>query len=352
MRKGGNAKWRLAWQQAGRKAAVGYALTIACFCAVAQPQQGQAREDAQVGPPDVFLEVVRLQYELAALRYVAGESATAVGAPLEIAAAVPRHVFYQAQVLFRKVSQLSEDVAAGRRLPLEEVNAEWRRTSPRPVPAGREVVPADVLPVITDTRDRVRAMLLLSRVNISMQDPPQRDPLKQPSDVLIEIIEANRQLNRMMHREFRMRDVFDQVLLAINYAGDLGAGYPSRTSVTDNRRPLDVAEGLLACSSLLRQVGATQQVQVLDLRLSGIGASSVTAADVYDLATILISDLEYMTQRANMPQTSLPRGEYRAPRFVAPADVSELVRVLETQLRTLATAAGTVDRLPAGQGGG
>lgn len=332
----------------GLKGVIGFAMALAAAGAVAQPaQDGLAEQVAdiavEVTPPDVHLAVIGLQYDLAALRYISGSPAAGNSVALRVDAAEPRHVFYQAQVLFRKVNQLGEQFADRRTLPLEEVDAKWRRSSPRPMPEGREIVPADVLQVITDVRDRIKAVLLLLNVNIAVMDPPQRDPSKEPKDVLAQILKANRNINLMLHREFRMRDVYEQVLLAINYAADLGAGYPGREELTARKRPIDVYQRLLDCLSLLRDVGESLDVSVIGLQAErSARESDVTAADAFVLTTILISDLEHMAQHTNAEHTTPPRGEYRRPRYLVPSHVFDLVGVLETQLATL-TASSAAD---------
>ena len=324
-----------------QRAMIGFAGAMLCFCVTAQPQQPDPTNGSasEVTSPEVFLEIMHLQYDLAALRYVVGQSAMSSSDPIElqIATAAPRHVFYQAQTLFRKANQLSEELADRRPLPLGEVNAQWRRASPRPVPEGREISTADVLALATDIRDRIRAMLLLLRVNISITDSLEIDRSKQTEDVLMEMMKISSQINSMIHGEFRMRDVYEQVLVAINYAGDLGAGYPGSTKSADRRKARDVYQRLADCLPLLRNVGTALDVQTLDLRVSGTVSESVMPADAYDLATALISDLAYMVQQVDAEPTALPLGEYRRPRLVVATDVFELVGILETQLNALAT---------------
>ena len=301
-----------------------------------------AGDASAVASPDVFLEIMHLQYDLAALRYVVGlgQSTASSSDPvaLQIAAAAPRHSFYQAQVLFRKTNQLSEELADRRPLPLEEVNAQWRRASPRSVPADRDISTADVLALVTDIRDRIRALLLLLRVNISITDSLEIDRSKRIEDVLMEMMKISHQINSMIHGEFRMRDVYEQVLVAINYAGDLGAGYPGLTNSVGGEKARDVYRRLVGCLPLLRDAGAALNVQTLDLRVSGTVSEGVEPADAYDLTTVLISDLAYMVRQVDAEPTALPLGEYRRPRFVRAEDVFELVVILETQLNALAAS--------------
>ena len=274
--------------------------------------------------------------KLAALRHVTGRPPVEDTASFVVLAAALRHVYYHARELFRKTHQLTEEIAGDRRLPLELVDADWRRGAPRPLPEGRDFEPADVLQLVKDADDRMAATLELLNVEIVLRDEIERDAEKRPADALVEIMKINRQLNRMMDRALRMEAVYVQALQAINYAGDLGAGYPAQAVAEGSRRPLDVYRGLIACLHLIRQVGVALEVETLDWEDSvELRNEDVAAADVYDLATTVASELEYLARHVDAERTSPPRGEYRRLREVLPVHVFQLVGVLEQQLHVL-----------------
>ncbi len=301
------------------------------------PAEQAAEEQAAVQPGHLFVAARLLHFELVALRYVlGGSSARDSGATPEVVAASTRHVFNQAQVLFMKTNQLGEEVAGDRALPLEAVNADWRRTRARPAPTGRDIVPADAQRVIVDSHDRVRALLRLRNVNVSLQDPPPLDLSMRSADVLGEILRIKRQLNRMLAREFPMRNVYDLILQAVNYAGDLGAGYPPFARSPQEMTPLDVYQRLVANFDLVRDIGSQAGAQVIDMRFeSEPDEDDITPSDIYDFAAMLHGELVYLAERQGAEHTRLPRGEYTMPRDVLPWHVFQLIDVLETQLRNL-----------------
>ena len=285
--------------------------------------------------PELQQAVQYLQGDLEALRYFTGTQGPQA-ATVQITYAGPRHLFWLAQEIFKKANQLAEEVAAGQLLPLGDVQADWRRGAPRPAPDGRAIESADVLEVVRDAHDRVRAALLLQRVRVLVSEPPPRDESATPAKVLRQIIQTSRHLDSMLRRELQYRDVYARVLLAIRYAGDLGAGYPVQPMPEDKTTP-DVYHRLVACLDLMKVVEAVAAIRVLDLDVEReLARTDVAPADMYDLATILVADLEYMAQRTAAPRTELPRGEYRTPREVTPAHLHWLAGVLEEQLRTLA----------------
>ena len=312
---------------------------IACLAvAAALPLHAQSEPAAEqeIAAPDVFEAVRDVHLKLVALRHVTDRPPVEDTASFMVFAATLRHVYYAARELFRKTHQLTEEIAGDRRLPLEAVDADWRRGAPRPLPEGREVMPSDVLRLVEDADDRLAAALALLNVRIVLEDSRGRDAEKQPVDALVEIMKINRQLNRMMDRRLRMKDVYAQALQAINYAGDLGAGYPALTAAEGGRRPLDVYQRLIACLHLIRQVGAALNVETLDWEDSvALRSEDVAPDEVYDLANTIASELEYMALHVDAEHTSPPRGEYRLSQEALPAHVFRLVGVLEQQLRFL-----------------
>ena len=316
----------------------GFALALAwaALGAEAPADAGADEPSEEVLPGHVFLAARQLHYELVALRHVLGQPPPASSASLRVAAASPRHVFFQAQVLFRKTHQLAEEVAEGNALSLDELAVDWRRSTPRPAPVGREVRPQDVLRLVMDSQERIKALLEQLNVRLSLRDPPDFDPATQPADVLGEILKIKRQLNRMMGRKYSMRNVYAQLQAAINYAGDLGGGYPPLPAPSRAVLPLDVHERLVASLGLVRNLEAQTGVQVIDVQAEGeFAAEEVTPNDVYDFATMVLGELRYMAEQAQAPSTVPPRGEYTMPRTILPGHVIALVAVLETQLAEL-----------------
>ena len=297
-------------------------------------------EGEEVQPGHVFQAARQLHFELVALRHVLGQPPlSATSASLLVLAASPRHVFFQAQVLFRKTHQLAEEVAEGNALSLDELDVDWRRSTPRPAPVGREIQPQDVLRLVMDSQERIKALLAQLNVRLSLRDPPSFDPATQPAAVLEEILKIKRQLNRMMERKYSMRNVYAQLQAAINYAGDLGGGYPPLPAPSQAVRPLDVHERLVASLGLVRDLEAQAGVQVIDVRTEGeFAAEEVTPNDVYDFATMVLGELRHMAEQEQAPSTVPPRGEYTMPRTVRPGHVIALIAVLETQLAELASA--------------
>ena len=328
------------WRRSRLPAGV-YALTALLFLPgfAEQADEGAAAgaPEGETTAPDVHQAVAQFQLDLEMWRWVTGSSAPAAS-PWAVSEAAPRHLLWQAQVMFRKASELAQEVAGPRTLQLPP--GSWRRAQPRPAPLDRDIELADVLRVVLDARERIRATIELQNIRMMEGRQPPRDPAATASDVLVRIVQANRQLHLLQHREVPPRDVYNRVMAAVNRAGDLlGGGYPPAAPLAAGQRPDDVYRRLVTCMGLLQEAAAAHRIQTLGLNLQRERArQDVSDADVYHLATTLLADLEYVAQVLRPETTRPPRGEYPMPGFVFPAHIHQLAGVLEAQLRTLGSA--------------
>ena len=290
----------------------------------------------EAAAPDLHQAVAQLQLDLEMLRWVAGSPKVEVS-PWAVSRAAPRHLLWQAQVMFRKASQFAEEVAGARALELPP--GSWRRTQPRQPPLGRDSQLADVLQVVVDAHDRIRAAIKLQNIRMVEGQRPERDSAKTAGDVLASIVQGNRQLNLLLHREVPPRDAYNRVMAAVERAADLlGGSYPPAPPLVTGQRPDDVYRRLVTCLGLLQPAASQRGIATLSLDLNReLSRQGVSDADVYHLATTLLSDLEHMTQFLGREATKPPRGEYPSPAFVFPAHIHQIAGVLETQLRTLAS---------------
>ena len=311
------------------------ALTLLFLPGFAEPaNEGATALESETTAPDLHQAVTRFQLDLNTLRWVTGTPKPAAS-PWAVSQTAPRHLLWQAQVMFRRAGELAQEVAGPRALPLPP--GSWRRAQPRPAPPGRDIELADVLRVVADAHERIRAANGLQNIMVEGQMPP-HDPAATASDVLVRIVQANRQLNLLQHREVPPRDAYNRVMAAVNRAGDLlGGGYPPAPPLTAGQRPDDVYRRLVTCMGLLQEAAATHGIQPLGLNLQReLARQDVSDADVYHLATTLLADLEYLAQVLRPETTRPPRGEYPRPDFVFPAHIQQLAGVLEEQLRRLA----------------
>ena len=279
---------------------------------------------AEIDAGELFKAVTELRAEIEQIRVVMGEPLPP-SREYRIHDAVPRHVFYQAQTLFRKSNQFAQQIAG------------VSRQASRPAPEGG-IGSEDVLLVLNDAREQ----LGLVRAALGISEPvaeAKLDRRKRPSDVLYDLIEAGRVINFISGRTVAWTTVYDRLLLAISYVG--GAlpetdRFPPLPEFEPGKFPQDVFARIQQCMELSRKPAVEHDVAIVRLESIRGTETGPTVIEVLDLATIVLSDLAELTYE--MEAEELPIPEYPHPSRVFPSHVYQLAGVLEAQLETLAEA--------------
>jgi hypothetical protein len=162
------------------------------------------------------------------------------------------------------------------------------------------------------------------------------------------IVQANRQINLLQERHFSPSDVSQQVLLASQYAKQLLARFPQPEVASEappldrGKQPSDVFLRLVECYATLEKIAHQSGIPVLHLDLPAaqkIGASrQLEPSDVYDMATLLVSDLAYL--HAQMKSHDVPK-PIPYPGRTFPSHVFQQATVLLHQLEALEQMVGT-----------
>ena len=276
-------------------------------------------------PAHVYQAVVQLGGDVDLVREVMGRPESTID-PWIVVEAQPRHVFYQAQTLFRKANRLAVELA----------NAE--RVGPLPVPED-EIKPAMVLGVIGRAREQIDAVR--GELGIAYRaETPRLDVDRQPADVLQEVVQTSRQLNFLIDRKFRPEDVYGRLEYAAAYVagaltGDDGEPeYGELPPFESGKVPADVYRRVLECLELATVIGERRGVDVLKLNLRReLRRRDIAPADVYDLATTLLSEVAYLTLVLDAKDVGAPPIE--RPKHVFPSHVYQIAGMLQDELARL-----------------
>ena len=273
----------------------------------------------------VYQAVVQLGAEVDLVREVMGRPESTTD-PWIVVAAEPRHVFYQALTLLRKANRLAVELTEEQRVGL------------LPVPEG-EIQPSLVLDVINRASMQVDAVR--NELGITYRaEPPELEADRQPSDVLREIVQVSRQLNFLIDRQFRPADVYGRLELAATYvAGALTEDetapvYGELPPFESGKVPADVYRRVLECLELATVVGERRGVDVLKLNLRReLRRRDIAPADVYDLATTLLSEVAYLTLVLEAKDVDTPPIE--RPQHIFPSHVYRIAGMLQDELARL-----------------
>jgi hypothetical protein len=260
-------------------------------------------------------EVERLRFEMGAPQHLAPS--------FTVADAAPREVFYQAVSLLEKADEFSFEQTRERGRPVD-------------IP-DRELTPGDVHEVVVGALDRILAVATHWDITKPIA-APDRDPSKRPADVYNAILRLNGQVNLLLDQSLAPTDVYGQVETAIGYAAlllDRFAGatsLPSPPPLVRGMRPADVHQHLTACLEPIRKVATRLGTSTLRLESMDLPPEVVKPSDVYDVATLLISQLSYLNKATGNGRD--PERE-RYPGRKWPSDVYRRADVLRQQLDAL-----------------
>lgn len=270
-----------------------------------------------IKPAHCFAHATRVLGEIDRIRKEMGRAEDGRPAP-EIVGAAPREVYFEALAFWHRTERLAA-----------EVGARPARATPPPAPALTDVRPGHVLRVIEAAEGRLADVREL--LGIAEATPlPAIDAARQPTDVLVTLIRANRELSRVLERPFAPDDVFRQVTLASRYVAAAG-GTAAAAPRERGRRPADCYARLQACldrlDDLIEAAGHTA------LRARGAPAD-VVPGDVYDLASVVVGEAAFL--HAITPGAAPVHAFEPAPLgHRLPADVDQLARTLEAQLAAI-----------------
>jgi len=272
-------------------------------------------------PADVYARMTRFHGGIELIRFVMGKPKIA-GTEIAVTGVAPREVYFQAITMFRKANRLSFE--------------QTRVVAPTPEPPAGEIDPGDVLAVVNAALERishVKARLKITTVPATQQP----DSSKTPSDVFRSIVQANRQLNQLLDESFAPSDVFQQVTLAIGYAARLRARFsgdriPEAPELVVGKQPRDVHRQLIECFSIIRAIAVVSGLDMLELQTSVDQIEYVDPSDVYDIASLLVSELAYIHSR--LDGAKAPR-QVHYPGRKFPSDVDQRAGILKAQLLEL-----------------
>lgn len=288
----------------------------------ATPPNQTTRKKEEVTPPDVFRKVTQVLNNLELIRAEMGKSKGQT-ADIAVEDAGPHEVYFQALTLFQKVDELCFELARDRQSAPERENQQIR--------------PADVYQLVDVVNSRLEGLKAELGIEEAAKLPP-RDEAMKPNDVFKAITVANRQVNRMVERRFTPSDVFQQVTLAVSYCSSLLSLAPGATRLPDSppfeseKTPSDVYQRLIECYGDVRAIADQSNVKMLKLHVSEDDISSAVPSDVYDIASLLLSELAHLhSLHGDLPP---PRRVFH-PGRTFPSHVYQRAGILSDQIRQL-----------------
>lgn len=268
---------------------------------------------------DVCVQVELVRAELEVIRFVMGRP-TNEQPEMAVSGVATREVYAQALTLFRKAERLGFE--------------QTREHAPEPAAPTGEITSADVYRVVQSALERIRRVKEHLGIEQQIQPPP-RDPSKTATEVFRAVVQANRQLNLLLDRRFAPSDVFEQVTRGVGYASRLLEHFPDATLLPDppefeiGKRPGDVYRRLLDCFDRVRAIAKASGLEMLELEADETRIMAAEPSDVYDIASLLVSELAFL--HSEVADARAPRPVYYVGRKF-PSHVYQRAGILELQL--------------------
>jgi len=291
-----------------------------------------------VTTPDVDLLARTILQDLDALRWHMGRPPE-VRDPIPVEAVAIRENFRQAMSLWQKINQLGiELVGGGEAPPLVRV------------PAGAQYGPPHVQVILSSALERLdeirEGVGIVGAVEaVQAGEPLEVDPSATPSDVFQAIVQGNRQLNRMLEQPVQPGDVYQLVQQAVFYSSEIlaavedGNPLPTAPAYEPGLQPAHVYGRLLSVFDRLAAVFDELDLQMVDWRGGAyVVDESLAPSDVFDVATLLLAELEYL--HSSIPGARAPlQAPHPGRRW--PSDVYQQAGVLAEQATRIMAQART-----------
>ena len=286
----------------------------------------------EIEPPDVYQNTLAIRAELETIREF-------MGRPLEkrpeisVHEAQPREVFFQAITLWIKANRLCREARGASMAHMAKIE----------IAPPKNVTPSDVWTLTQNTMGRLicvkRELGLEGRAS-----RPSRDASKTPTDVFRSIVQANRQLNHLLENPFSPSDVFAIVNLSNEYVTETldqlvpewRADAPLLPTYVADKAPIDVFGQLYKCYAAVRRIAKLTDLAMLELEVEH--DQPVTPSDVFDLASLVFSEVRFLATTAGVEK----RYRIRPQAEKVPSDVYQQARHLEALLAVLETSARTL----------
>ncbi|MFQ5673715.1 MAG: hypothetical protein ACE5G9_11515 [Nitrospinales bacterium] len=285
------------------------------------PAYGASPAGRDIAPPDVFAHVAVVHGEIELIRREMGKPKMR-RPEIAVKHAAPREVFFQALTLYRKADQLCLELTG------------QQATVPA-VPSER-IRPSHVYLVVNAALERLQIIKKVLGIAETSVKPERRDD-KTPTDVFRSIVQANRQLNIMLVRKFSPSDVYGQITQAISYASLILSRFaevpeqmrvPRASPFERYKVPSDVYRRLIKCFEIIRDIAQRSGLAILSEGESEENFMDVAPGDVYNLASLIVSELAYLNRLLGNNQPV--RSYYPGLKF--PSHVYQRVSILERQL--------------------
>lgn len=262
-------------------------LTFSILLSICQPIQ------AETTPAEVYIELEELSADIHSIRREMGIPEQKKPS-IEVSGAQPREVYFQAQTVLEKVSRLHFDLLRDR--------------PNQPDIKFDDAKPEDVLVLVRQASLLAQSIRKYLNIKPTVAIPAQgQDTSYNATDVYILMVDISRSLNEMIEDQFAPAETFQQLTYGVSIASTILLQQGSqkilgkRPEYESRKMPRDVYAKLIAANNQLHEVIKKYGGSCLTLGSQEAQRPHVSPADVYDLASLLVSELNYLRNLVDAP---------------------------------------------------
>jgi hypothetical protein len=241
----------------------------------------------QVEPKHVLIEAQRVQHEISLIRDEMGKPKPPQ-LEIKITNAQPREVFFQALTLYQKADRMCFD--------------HTRNTGPIPPQMKQgKILPGDVLEVLKKAMNRIHCVSDHWEITKSLKQPIS-NPYTVSSDVYMEILEVNRELNFLLDVPYSPSTVYRhlqetvQLVEFILRRNDPEVKLPSLPEFIRGKHPRDVYLQNQRCLVILQRISIFTGNPILKFFVED-ESFQIEPGDVFDLVSLLLSEVKYIDKK-------------------------------------------------------
>ena len=290
-----------------------------------QPVSGRSENGKEINSADALSRAKLLRSELMFLNWVMGKPDFKPKA-IEIAKVTAREVYFQAETVLKKCSQLQFELF-GKKSEIISLSSDIT-----------DMNPYEVYKMTNKSLEIV--LNLKTALNVDKVSKEQlSDTSSTQTEVFREIFTINQLLNQIMSKPVSPSDVYMRVTESIHHAVKIIragkkaiSGIPEPDEFLEGKKPNDVYRKLLNSFKIIQSIAKSRNMEMMTFSPPAEYIENALPEDVYDLASIILSEVAYL--HSQTPQAEKPVPVY-FPGLKFPSHVFQRVSILEKQLEMI-----------------
>jgi hypothetical protein len=213
--------------------------------------------------------------------------------------AYPREVYFQALTLRQKAGRLCHETAQYLLAPPTIVQFSIPKT----------ITSKNVYEIVNDAWSQIRCAKAGLNIIEHVEQSSMLDSAKTFTDVFKSIVQANRQLNLILEQPIEQGDVYAVTQLSNAYIIDIlnklapvwSLTAPTLPDIQTDKTPVDIYTQMMKNFRIIQQIAKDSDINML--HLGSEIQTPITSTDVFDLSSLILSELRYFASQVGIDRT-------------------------------------------------